>query len=199
VNKPGANGRVSYETLSHSRHYSRDRGKSRSWIKNTFPDLRMQRQPKHISRSWLDCLEVSPESWAVNVRGPPDSDTQLVVHNGVSMQERHTPKIVPNMGGASAQPWYEPGTLPTTLQRCGRRGGVKIYIVYILCTCNKKYTSHAHFTQWWLLGKRVMYLTLRQIILYSGLYGFIWLVIGMFPGESFKYSESAGNFILNVE
>jgi len=27
VNKPGANGRVSYNTLSHSSHYSRDREK----------------------------------------------------------------------------------------------------------------------------------------------------------------------------
>ena len=30
VNKPGANGRVSYESLTHSRLYCRDREKSRS-------------------------------------------------------------------------------------------------------------------------------------------------------------------------
>jgi len=33
VNKPGANGRVSYDSLTHSRLYCRDRRKSRSWIK----------------------------------------------------------------------------------------------------------------------------------------------------------------------
>ena len=112
VNKPGANARVCYNTLTHSRPYCRDR-ESRSWIKDCFYAFyKLGNAPKSVSAGALPrtplrkltALPQTPSWWGGGSPRPPQEPHPLLGpsgfgHTGYMLCRPPTPpKINPSYG-----------------------------------------------------------------------------------------------------